>query len=199
MKIIYLSLLFLYSGLTLFAQNSDKIIVHAEAGAKFDAFDKNVGYTGYQFFLSGLHPFDNNFAAGVGAGFNKFHKSSEEFIAIPVYANVFYKMPKSRRKFTSFVEAKLGYGIISKEYEISETLNSYPPIVYDFQVTYSGGIYIAPSIGIFFPVKNNAISVSISYDLQRVNRKWENLSNGEISEQSKFNSKTVAWKIGFLF
>ena len=102
MKKFNLSLLFLLIGLTLFAQRSNKIIVHAEAGAKFDVFAKNVGYTGYQLFLSGLHPFDNNFAAGAGVGFNTFHKSYEKFNAIPVYANVFYKMRPVDTKQSDF-------------------------------------------------------------------------------------------------
>lgn len=197
MKKIYLSLLFLCIGLTLFAQRENKIIVHAEAGAKYDVFAKNISNSGYQFFVSGMHPFYNNLAAGIGAGYNMFNTYYEEFTAIPIYVDVFYRMPIST-KFIPFVEAKVGYGIISKERDESLSVGL-EPVVYDYHSKFSGGVYIAPSIGVLFPVKNSAISVSVSYDMQRVKRKYEDLSTREVLEQSKFNSKTMALKIGFLF
>ena len=62
MKSIYLSLLFLCLGLTAFAQKSNRIVVHVEAGVKYDVkSDLNSGYdfnsseegfSGYQFFVS---------------------------------------------------------------------------------------------------------------------------------------------------
>ena len=62
MKHIYLSLLFIFIGLTVFAQKSNRIIVHLEAGVKYDVksnlnsgYDFNSseeGFSGYQFFVS---------------------------------------------------------------------------------------------------------------------------------------------------
>lgn len=122
---LFLFLFFLCSGLPAFSQKSKRIVVHVEAGVKYDVkpniysgYDFNSqdeGFSGVQFFVSGIHPMNDNFAAGVGAGVNVYTRYDEYFdniTSFPVYANAVYKIPTSG-DFVPFVDLKLGYGIVS--------------------------------------------------------------------------------------
>ena len=210
MKTIYLSLLFLCLGLTAFAQKSNRIIVHVEAGVKYDVkpntysgYDFNSqeeGFSGYQFFVSGLYPINDNFAAGIGAGVNVYTRYDEIFdkiTSVPVYSNAIYKIPTSGA-FVPFVDLKLGFGIVSRDYIVTRILASSPEQRQDLSVKNSGGLYVSPSVGIMFPWDDRAFSVSLSYDLQTMKAKYSEPS-GPISEQTKTHTHTLALRLGFMF
>ena len=205
MKTIFLSLLLLCSGLTLFAQKSNRIIMHLEAGAKYDVksndYSNDGGFSGYQFFVSGLNPLSEYFAAGIGAGVNVYTRFDEYFdkiISIPVYANAIYKIPTSGY-FVPFIDLKVGYGIVSREYIVTTILETFPEQREEFNVKNSGGLYVSPSIGIMYPWDNKALSLSISYELQSMKSKLTELSGERISEQTKTQNNTLALRIGFMF
>ena len=211
MKHIYLSLLFIFIGLTVFAQKSNRIIVHLEAGVKYDVksnlnsgYDFNSseeGFSGYQFFVSGIYPMNEYFAAGVGAGVNVYTRYDESFkniTSFPVYANAVYKLPTSG-DFVPFVDLKLGYGIVSQEYKVIRILNTFPEQREEFNVKNTGGLYVSPSVGIMFPWDDRAFSLSLSYDLQRMNARFSELSGVRKSEQTKTHANTLALRIGFMF
>ncbi len=205
MKTIYLSLLFLCSGLTVFAQKSNKFVVHVEAGVKYDVksndYTDDEGFSGVQFFVSGLYPMNENFAAGLGAGVNVYTRFDEYFdkiTSIPVYVNAIYKLPTSR-DFIPFVDLKLGYGIVSRDYIITRILDTFPEQRKELNVKNYGGLYVSPSIGVMFPWDNRAFSLSLSYDLQRMKTKLTDLSSERISEQTKTHTNTLALRIGFMF
>lgn len=204
MKTIYLSLLFLCLGLTTFAQKSNRIIVHVEGGAKFDVRSNDYaderGFSGYQFFVSGLYPISENFAAGVGAGVNVYTRYDEIFdkiTSVPVYANAVYKIPTSK-DFVSYVDLKLGYGIVSRDYIVTRILEIFPEQRQELNVKNSGGLYVSPSIGYLFPWDDRAFTVSLSYDLQLMKAKYSEPS-GPILEQTKTHSNTFALRVGFMF
>lgn len=197
MKTFYLTILFLLTILTIFAQKTDKIDVHVEVGVKYDVFDKNSDFSGAQLFVSGLYPLDDNFFAGLGVGVHTFTVGNKNY-SFPIYANVLYKIPISA-KVIPFIDAKVGYGIVSKSYDTSLVIDIDPYKEEDYKVKNSGGLYFSPSVGILFPVKNKAISLSLSYDFQKIKSKWNNLSAGELTEYTNTHSKTIALKIGFLF
>lgn len=197
MKTFYLTVLVLFTTLTIVAQRADKIAVHTEVGVKYDVFDKNSDFSGAQLFVSGLYPLDDNFFAGLGVGVHTFTVGNKNY-SFPIYANVLYKIPISA-KVIPFIDAKVGYGIVSKSYDTSLVIDIDPYKEEDYKVKNSGGLYFSPSVGILFPVKNKAISLSLSYDFQKIKSKWNNLSVGEVTEHSNTHSKTMALKIGFLF
>ena len=197
MKTINLSLLFLFIGLSVFSQSADRISIHAEAGVKYDVFDKNSDFSGAQLFVSGIYPLDDNFFAGLGVGVHTFTVGNKNY-SFPIYANVLYKIPISA-KVIPFIDAKVGYGIVSKSYDTSVVIDIDPFKEENYKVKDSGGLYFSPSVGVLFPVKNNAISLSLSYDFQKIKSKWNNLSAGEVTEHTNTHSKTMALKIGFLF
>ena len=197
MKTFYLTVLVLFTTLTIVAQRADKIAVHTEVGVKYDVFDKNSDFSGAQLFVSGLYPLDDNFFAGLGVGVHTFTVGNKNY-SFPIYANVLYKIPISA-KVIPFIDAKVGYGIVSKSYDTSVVIDIDPFKEENYKVKNSGGLYFSPSVGVLFPVKNNAISLSLSYDFQKIKSKWNNLSVGEVTEHTNTHSKTMALKIGFLF
>lgn len=212
MKTIYLSILFMCVGLSVFAQKANRVIVHVEGGAKYDVkpnhysgYDFNSqeeGFSGYQFFVTGLYPIYERFAAGVGAGVNVYTRYDEYFdniTSFPVYANAVYKLLPTSRDFVPFIDLKVGYGIVSRNYTITRILETFPEQRKDINVKNSGGIYVSPSVGILFPLNNTAISVSLAYDLQRMKAKLTDLSSERISEQTKTHNNTLALRIGFVF
>ena len=211
MKTIYLSLFLLCCGLTLFAQKSNRIIVHLEGGAKYDVrpnhysgYDFNSqeeGFSGYQFFVSALKPMSEYFAAGLGAGVNVYTRFDEYFdniISVPVYANAVYKIPTSG-DFVPFVDLKLGYGIVSRDYVVTRILETFPEQRQDIHVKNSGGLYVSPSLGIMFPWDDKAFSVSLSYDLQSMKAKLSESKGEKISEETKTHTNTLALRLGFMF
>lgn len=212
MKTIYLFLFFMCSGLTLFAQKENRIVLHVEAGAKYDVkpnhysgYDFNSqekGFSGYQLFVSGLYPMNERFAAGVGAGANVYTRYDEYFdniTSFPVYANAVYKLLPTSRDFVPFIDVKVGYGIISREYRVTHFLEIYPEERIDRNVKNSGGLYVSPSIGIMFPWDDRAFTLSLSYDLQTMKSKLTDLSNETISTNTKTHTNTLALRIGFMF
>lgn len=212
MKPIYLSLLFLCCGLTLFAQKANRVILHVEAGAKYDVkpnhysgYDFNSqeeGFSGYQFFVSGLYPMNERFAAGVGGGVNVYTRYDEYFdniISFPVYANAVFKLLSTSRDFVPFIDLKVGYGIVSRDYIVTHFLEIFPEERIDTNVKNSGGVYVSPSIGIMFPWDDRAFSLSLSYDLQTMKSKLTDLSHERISEHTKTHTNTLALRIGFMF
>lgn len=205
MKTIYLSLLFLCTGLTLFAQKTNRIILHVEAGAKYDfkfgSYADDEGFSGYQFFVSGLKPMNENFAAGLGAGVNVYTRFDEFFdkiTSIPVYANAVYKLPTSG-DFVPFIDLKLGYGIVSREYVVTRILESFPEQWQDINVKNSGGLYVSPSIGIMFPWDDRAFTVSLSYDLQTMKATLSDVSGERLSKETETHANTLALRLGFMF
>lgn len=74
MKTLYLSLFFMCSSLTAFAQSANRIALHVEGGVKYNVkynnnsvshndYDKNRGFSGVQFFISGLYPINKKMSA----------------------------------------------------------------------------------------------------------------------------------------
>ena len=205
MKTIYLSLLFLCGGLTLFAQKSYRIIMHVEAGAKFDVRSNDHaddrGFSGYQFFVSGLKPMNEYFAAGLGAGVNVYTRFDEYFdkiTSIPVYANAVYKLPTSG-DFVPFIDLKLGYGIVSREYVVTRILETFPEQRQEINVKNSGGLYLSPSIGVMYPWDNKALTLSLSYDLQMMQAALSDVSGEIMPKQTKNHTNTLALRLGFMF
>ncbi len=205
MKTLYLSLLFICIGLNMFAQKANKIVVHVEAGVKYDVksndYADDDGFSGVQFFVSELYPMNENFAAGLGTGVNLYTRFDEYFdkiTSIPLYANAIYKLPTSG-DFIPFVDLKLGYGIVSRDYIITRILETFPEQRKELNVKNYGGIYLSPSVGVLFPLNKTAISLSLSYDLQRMKAKLTDLSGERISEESKTYANTLTLRIGYIF
>ena len=205
MKSIYLSLLFLCLGLTAFAQKSNRIVVHLEAGAKYDLKSNGnadtEGFSGYQFFVSAIKPVNENFAAGLGAGVNVYTRYVEYFdniISYPVYANALYKLPTSG-DFVPFIDMKLGYGIISNSYTTKKNIELFPNDQEEFNVKNIGGLYVSPSIGVMFPWDTKALTLSVSYELQNMKAQFNDMSGARISDQTKTHTNTLALRLGFMF
>ncbi|MGV8963961.1 MAG: hypothetical protein ACOH2V_11370 [Candidatus Saccharimonadaceae bacterium] len=205
MKSIYLSLLFLCLGLTAFAQKSNRIVVHLEAGAKYDLKSNGnadtEGFSGYQFFVSAIKPVNENFAAGLGAGVNVYTRYVEYFdniISYPVYANALYKLPTSG-DFVPFIDMKLGYGIISNSYTTKKNIELFPNDQEEFNVKNIGGLYVSPSIGVMFPWDTKALTLSVSYELQNMKAQFSDMSGARISDQTKTHTNTLALRLGFMF
>ncbi len=212
MKKLYLSLLFLSIGLTLFAQSANPIAIHIEGGVKYNFkyndysvshndYDKNEGFSGAQFFISGLYSLNKNLSAGVGAGVNIYTRYVTYFdgiTSVPVYANVLYKLPTSG-DFIPFIDLKLGYGIVSRNYVTSPPGGVAPYQEEDFNVKNSGGVYTSPSVGLLFPLNNTAISLSLTYDLQVMKAKLTQLSGEMISDQTMTHSNTIGLRVGYIF
>lgn len=152
METFYLSLLFLCISLTTFTQSANSIAIHVEGGVKYNFkyndysvdhndYDTNRGFSGAQFFISALYPINKNLFAGLGAGVNIYTRYVAYFdgiTSVPVYANVLYKLPSSG-DFITFVDFKLGYGIVSRNYVTSPPGGIAPYQDEDFNVKNSGG------------------------------------------------------------
>ena len=205
MKTFYLSLFFLCISLTAFAQSANPIAIHVEGGVKYNLksheYAEDDGFSGAQFFISGLYSLNKNLSAGVGAGVNIYTRYVTYFdgiTSVPVYANVLYKLPSSG-DFIPFVDLKLGYGIVSRNYVTSPPGGLAPFQKEDFNVKNSGGIYVSPSVGILFPLDNTAISLSLTYDLQVMKATLSQLSGEKISHQTMTHSNTIGVRIGYMF
>lgn len=205
MKRLYLLLLFVSIGLTLFAQSANRIAIHVEGGLKYNVkshdYAEDDGFSGVQFFASALYPLSKNLSVGLGAGVNIYTRYVTYFdgiTSVPVYANVFYKLPSSG-DFIPFVDLKLGYGIVSRSYVTSPPGGVAPYQEEDFNVKNSGGIYASPSVGVLFPLNNTAISLSLTYDLQVMKAKLSQLSGEKISDQTMTHSNTIGLRVGYIF
>lgn len=212
MKTFCLSLLFMFLSLTAFAQSANRIAIHVEGGVKCNVkyndysgshsdYDKDRGFSGAQFFVSGLYSLNNNLSAGVGVGVNIYTRYITYFdgiTSVPIYANVLYKLPTSK-DFIPFVDLKLGYGIVSRSYVTSPPGGIAPFQEDDFNVKNSGGIYASPSVGLLFPLNNTAISLSLTYDLQVLKAKLTQLSGEMISDQTMTHSNTFGLRVGYIF
>ena len=140
-------------------------------------------------------------SAGIGAGVNVYTRYMTYFdgiTSVPVYANVLYQLPTSG-DFVPFVDLKLGYGIISRNYVTSPPGGIAPYQEEDFNVKNSGGIYASPSVGLMFPLNNTAISLSLTYDLQVMKAKLTQLSGKMISDQTMTHSNTIGLRVGYMF
>ena len=212
MKTFYLSLLFLCISLTTFTQSANSIAIHVEGGVKYNFkyndysvdhndYDTNRGFSGAQFFISALYPINKNLFAGLGAGVNIYTRYVAYFdgiTSVPVYANVLYKLPSSG-DFIPFVDLKLGYGIVSRNYVTSPPGGIAPYQDEDFNVKNSGGIYASPSVGMMFPLNNTAISLSLTYDMQVMKAKLTQLSGEKIFDQTMTHSNTIGLRVGYIF
>lgn len=212
MKAFYLSLLFLCISLIAFTQSANRLAIHVEGGVKYNFkyddysgsyndYDENRGFSGAQFFISGLYSLNNNLSAGVGAGVNIYTRYVTYFdgiTSVPIYANVLYKLPTSG-DFIPFIDLKLGYGIVSRSYVTSPPGGIAPFQEEDFNVKNSGGIYASPSVGLLFPLNNTAISLSLTYDLQVMKAKLTQLSGEMISNQTMTHSNTIGLRVGYIF
>ena len=205
MKRLYLLLLFVSIGLTLFAQSANRLTIHVEGGLKYNVkshdYAEDDGFSGVQFFASALYPLSKNLSVGLGAGVNIYTRYVTYFdgiTSVPVYANVFYKLPSSG-DFIPFVDLKLGYGIVSRSYVTSPPGGVAPYQEEDFNVKNSGGIYASPSVGVLFPLNNTAISLSLTYDLQVMKAKLSQLSGEKISDQTMTHSNTIGLRVGYIF
>lgn len=207
MKTVYLSLLLLCISLTTFAQSGNKIAIHVEGGVKYDFkfnsddYTDDEGFSGAQFFISGTYPLSKSLAGGIGAGLNIYTQYIPYFdgiTSVPIFANIIYKLPDSG-DFIPFVDLKMGYGIVSRSYDASAATGANPNNDKDYHIKNSGGAYISPSIGILFPMKNTAFSLSLSYEVQVMKAKLSDMSGMKISEQTKNHAETLALRIGYLF
>lgn len=207
MKTVYLSLLLLCISLTTFAQSGNKIAIHVEGGVKYDFkfnsddYTDDEGFSGAQFFISGTYPLSKSLAGGIGAGLNIYTRYIPYFdgiTSVPIFANIIYKLPDSG-DFIPFVDLKMGYGIVSRSYDTSAATGANPNNDKDYHIKNSGGAYISPSIGILFPMKNTAFTLSLSYEVQVMKAKLSDMSGMKISEQTKNHAETLALRIGYLF
>ena len=66
--------------------------------------------------------------------------------------------------------------------------------------SFSGGLYVSPSIGFMYPINNkNSLSLSVSYDVQQYKEEREDkATNVMMGEKDKTNN-TIGVKLGWVF
>jgi len=122
-------------------------------------------------------------------------KVNSSFVSIPVYAHGLWKF-RAGAKPSWFVSLKAGYGIISKSMYPIKGIADLEKI----ESHYSGGLYLSPSIGYMYPINSkNAISLSVSYDLQKYTEERDYKTETKRVDKTDNNNSTIAVKIGWAF
>lgn len=185
------------------AQKKGDFGMHTELGYAFGLSktgENNISYNyhGYNLMVSpGFYITDNLFA-GIGAGVYNYSytrdiykEKSVNFLAFPVYIHGLYTI-NTNSVVTPFLNIKAGYGFISKDMNLTMLDNSQ-----QWTEEYSGGLYLSPSIGVFYPLNTrHALSLSVSYDMQKYKRTFP--GNATTNPSNETNS-AISLKVGWFF
>lgn len=188
------------SFLKVFSQESDKLFkTHLELGYSAKITKTGNKMRGPQLFVTPTYTIGNNANVGMGAGIKLFKEGNNETVkAFPVYLAGMYRF--SDEKVVPFVEGKLGYAFINKNYS-AKLSNYYPeyPGTVEFKTKKKGGIFFSPSVGVLFPVKNRQkIAVSAAYILEQDSYTSRAVQVDKI-ETGRNTHHSVALRIGYIF
>ena len=124
----------------------------------------------------GYYNITDRWAVGVGTGLSFYEK-----MLIPVYGDVKFQIGR-KRKFTPYTEFAMGY--------------SFAP-----SSDANGGIFMNPSIGISYPLKNKMkLQLAVGYELQKLERlktQTDIYFLKEFEEQLNHHSISVRIGLGF--
>lgn len=182
-----------------FSQNKNALGAHFELGYSADLSNTPLSITGLEFFATPTYALGNNANIGIGLGLKVFEDSNKEKIyALPLYARALYKL--SVNKVSPFIEGKLGYTYINKDYsgKLTGYYPEYPGTV-DINSTRKGGLFFSPSVGLFFPVKNRQnISVSLAYLLDQQSIKSHAVQINKTDKET-VTHHSIAIRVGYMF
>jgi hypothetical protein len=125
-------------------------------------------------------------------------KDYANVISFPIYVSALQKF--SYKRFTPFVEGKLGY-IYRDRYDawsVKDLFTDYPDRV-EIRSTRKGGLFFSPSVGLLIPVKKkHFFSASIAYCLDRTS--FESYAV-EVNKRTKgsYSIHSLALRIGYIF
>jgi hypothetical protein len=126
--------------------------------------------------ILGYYNLTDRWSVGVGMGLSFYEK-----MLIPIYGDIRFQIGRER-KFTPFAEFAMGY--------------SFAPAN-----DASGGIFVNPSIGIQYPLKNKMkLQLSAGYewlDLKRLKKQTDNYFHKEFEEQ--LWHRNISFKVGLRF
>ncbi len=165
---------------------------------------------GLRFFVTPSYKIGDNATVGIGTG-AKLFKSLElisdvgsieyrdkKLVSFPLYVNTMYKFKVD--KTTPFVECKLGYSFLNRDYswKTSRLFPEHQGEV-DVEDNLKGGIFFSPSIGVLFPTNNRQyFSASLAYCLERFSGKANFIQVNKV-EKSSASHHSVALRIGYIF
>ena len=124
----------------------------------------------------GYYNLTDRWSCGVGIGLSFYEK-----MLIPVYGDIKFQIGRER-KFTPYAEWAMGYSFApSKEA--------------------NGGVFMNPSIGIQFPLKNRMkLQLAIGYESQKLEQLKKQTDNYFLKEfEEKLSHNNISLKIGLIF
>lgn len=202
MKKVGLTLVVLAATMNIFSQEENNFGIHVEAGYAFSLPKEgadNFNYHGLNILaMPGYHVSDNLFM-GVGIGLYDYRYNPTvvggtmdvDFISAPVFGHGLYSFP-IYPKISAFLSLKIGYGIVSSKLNYTMEIPKA-----EWQMKASGGLYLSPSIGIFYSLnKRHKLSLGLSYDMQQYRLKKTVEAYGTDSNET---NSAVAVKIGWFF
>ena len=119
-------------------------------------------------------------------------------MSIPLYVNTMYKFKVN--KTTPFVECKLGYSFLNRDYswKSSRLFPEHQGVV-DVQSNLKGGFLFSPSIGVLLPTNNRQyFSVSLAYCLERFSGKANFIQVNKVVKSSA-GHHLAALRVGYIF
>lgn len=196
----YLTIIVCLSCSPVFSQDN-KIGAQLELGYGFGLDDS---FNSTQIFFSPLYKQNERLSFGLGAGFKHYYrptpihnltKRAQRLTNIPVYAAINYNLAVGRT-FRPFLSLKTGYGISSQKLNLDDDINR--PIEGKVNLHTTGGFFVSPAVGMVFPINNNnALQLSLAYDLQKLNGDLSN-DKGE-KHHSSYNYENISLRLGWSF
>ncbi|HON21015.1 MAG TPA: hypothetical protein PLW70_06760 [Bacteroidales bacterium] len=193
-----------------FSQEVNKIGVHLELEYSTEITKKGDNVGGFSFFVTPSYKIGENATVGIGTG-AKLFKSLElindvgsieyrdkKLVSIPLYVNTMYKFKVN--KTTPFVECKLGYSFLNRDYswKSSRLFPEHQGVV-DVQSNLKGGFLFSPSIGVLLPINNRQyFSVSLAYCLERFSGKANFIQVNKVVKSSS-SHHLAALRVGYIF
>lgn len=204
-KIFFLLTIVIITSLPeIFSQEVNEFGLHAEFGVWGELTKRGDKWGGHQIFLTPIYAIGENTNVGVGVGLRWYNNSDfdESMTSYPLYVNASYRF--NGKKVKPFIEGKIGYNYLKKNYYVMKSL--YPDAEHIYSPTSTflptdelyaktrGGLFLSPSVGVLI----RSLSLSISYSYDRESYKYKETSEGDFTQKTGFN-QSIALRIGFIF
>jgi hypothetical protein len=148
---------------------------------------------------SGLAEINAEYGSSVSPEDLRFLKDYANVVSFPFYVSALQKF--SYKRFTPFVEGKLGYTYRDRydAWNVKNFFTDHPDEEVEIRSTRKGGLFFSPSVGLLFPVKKkHYFSASIAYSLDRTSFESYAVETDQRAKGS-YSIHSAAFRIGYIF
>lgn len=188
----------------IFSQDVNEFGFHTEFGLWGEFTKRGDKWRGHQFFLTPVYAIGENTNVGIGAGLRWYSNSDFDgsMKSFPLYVNALHKFKGG--KVVPFVEGKIGYNYLRKNYYVTTSL--YPEAEHSYSPTSiflptdelyaktSGGLFVSPSVGILI----RSLSVSLAYSFDKELYEYKTTYEGDFIKYAD-SSHSIAFRVGYIF